>query len=82
MAKEPMHGPHFLVHREGNGTCGSGSNSTLISSTKRRMLQSSMLLTRLFSGLFRPEDQLPVSLAPQGTGASVKLIPWEGSILV
>jgi hypothetical protein len=43
------------------------------------MLRSLMLLTRLFSGLFRPEDHLPVSLAPQG---SIKLTPWEGSILV
>ena len=50
-------------------------------STKRRMLQSLILLTRPFSDLFRPEYQLPVLLAPQGTGASVKLIPWEGSDL-
>ena len=45
-------------------------------------MQLLMLLTRLFSGLIDPEDQSPVSLAPQGAGESVKLIPWKGSILI
>jgi hypothetical protein len=45
-------------------------------------MQSLVLLTRLFSGLFGPEDQSPVSLAPQGAGESVKLFPWKGNILI
>jgi hypothetical protein len=72
-------GPTFSSIEREMGLVESGSISTRTSSTKRRMLQSSMLLTYLFSGLFRPGDQLPVSSAPQGSGASVKLIPWEGS---
>jgi hypothetical protein len=72
-------GPTFSSIEREMGLVESGSISTRTSSTKCKMLRSLMLLTRLFSGLFRTDDQLPVSLAPQG---SVKLIPWEGSILV
>jgi hypothetical protein len=72
-------GPTFSSIEREMGLVESGSISTRTSSTKCRMLRSLMLLTRLFSGLFRPEDHLPVSLAPQG---SIKLTPWEGSILV
>lgn len=72
---------YFSSIERGIGLVGSGSIPARTSSTKRRIMQSLMLLTRLFSGLFRPEDQLPVILAPQGIGASVKLIRWEGSIV-
>lgn len=63
-----------------------GSISTRTSSLKRRMLQSFIQLIRLFAGLFGPEYQPHIkvlsSLAPQGKGASVKLVPRKGSILV
>ena len=75
-------GPTSLSIEREMGLVESGSISTRTSSTKPRILQSLMLLTHLFYGLFRSEDQFPVSLAPKGTGTSVKLIPWEGSILV
>ena len=75
-------GPTFSSIEREVGLVESGSISTRTSSTKRGTIRSLMLLTRLFSGLFPPEDQSPVSFAPQGTGASVKLIPWEGTIFV
>jgi len=58
-------GPTFSSIEREVGPVEGGSISTRTSRTKRRMLQSLMLLTRLISGLFRPEGQLPVSLAPQ-----------------
>jgi hypothetical protein len=61
-------GPTFSSIERGMGLVESGSISTRTSSTKHRMLQFLVLLTYIFSGLLRPEDQLPVSLAPQGTG--------------
>jgi hypothetical protein len=80
-SRKRMSSTFSSIERE-MGLVESSSISTRTSSTKHRMLESLMPLTRLFSGLFRPEYLLPVSLAPQGIGASFKLILWEGSILV
>ena len=65
MAKEAIHGPHVHVHREGNGTCGKWLyfDSDLWYETQDVAVIDAAY--RLSSGRFRPEDLLPVSLAPQ-----------------
>ena len=80
MAKETIHWLYFLVHREGNGNCGKllYFDSDLQYETQDDTAVDSADPPFLWS--VRPRIQTSCLMAPQGTGVSVKLIPWEGSL--
>jgi hypothetical protein len=82
IAKEAIRGPHFLVHPEGNETCGKWLyfDSDLSYETQDVAVVDAADPPFLWS--VPPRRPTSCLIGATGAGASVKLILWKGSILV